>query len=458
MKKVSMFAAFALSFSLAASLLVLQAEAWNSPLPLWEKEWAGGSLESASDVAVAADGSVYTVGYTRNFSTGGGADIDALILKYSRSGSLLWAKTWGGMLRDEAFGVAYVPRGEYICVVGRTWSFGNGSSDAFILLFGSGGNLVWERTWGGPSFDEAVDVAVHAASCYIYVVGRTLSFGVNCDAFTLCFFPNGVLSRQLTWGGSSTDVATALAVANNGIYVVGYTCSFLGFPWIYDAFIVKLAPMSLTPLWEQTWGGVSDEAAHGVAVDSSGRYIYVVGMTRSYTPPVGDFEAFILQLDSTGALLWRRTWGGPNADTAVGVAVMDKTDIYVVGEAWSFSPTPVRPSAFALHVNSTGSLIDEVAWAGSSAVVSATDVAVGPKPLTGPYIYISGYARCSAPFSYLTLVGGNFVHIVGAPVSVTGNVTPLGVATGAPRGNVQTPTGSQTYLPWQDATLICIWP
>jgi hypothetical protein len=457
MKKVSMFAAFALSFLLAASLLVLQpSEAWTS-LPKFEATWAGGppSIESANDVAVAADGSVYTVGSTGSFAIGGAGDLDALILKYDRKGNLLWARTWGGSKPDEALGVAYA-RGEFIYVVGRTESFGQGGYDAFILKFRSNGALDWEYTWGGPSFDEATDVAVQMG--LIYVVGRTWSFGVNCDAFALLFLTNGVLFRQQTWGGSQRDAAEAVAVGSNGIYVVGYTDSF-GAPWIDDAFIVKF-DIFLNVVWQETWGGTSDEATHGVAVDSNNKYIYVVGMTRSYTPPIGDFEAFILKLDSFGAWIWDSTWGGPNADIAGGVAVMGTTDIYVVGEAWSFSPTPVRPSAFALHVDSAGNLVDEVAWAGSSGVVSATDVAVGPKPSTGPYIYISGSTYCSPPFSYLTPVGSNYVRPIGCtPVPITGSVTtnpnvaPIGSA-----GTVQTPHGNPTYSAFSDATLINIWP
>jgi len=450
MKRVSMFAAFALSFSIMASLLVSQAGAWFW-LPWWEREWAGGSMESAWDVAVAADGSVYTVGSTSNFSTGGPwVDNDALILKYSATGTLLWARTWGGNMSDEAFGVAYVPFGEFVCVVGRTWSFGQGGSDAFILEFSSGGNLLWARTWGGTNNDEALDVAVHLSG-RIYVVGHTWSFGVYDDAFILGFASNGFLLLQQTWGGGDRDVAEALAVTKSAVYVVGYTCSF-GAPWVYDAFIVKYNLVGGL-LWRWTWGGTNDEAAHGVAVDSIGKYIYVVGMTMSYG--AGGFEAFILKLDSTGTLHWDATWGGPNADIAVGVAVYGTTDIYVVGETYNFSPTTVTPAAFALHVDSTGALIDEAAWAGSSGVASVTDVAVSPKPI----VYISGYANCPAPFTYMTTpVGGSFVVPVwGTLAPVTGSVT-IPSAGQPVQGNVGFPWGSPTYLPWLDATLISIWP
>ena len=53
-----------------------------------ERTWGGLDRDGANGVAVAGDGSVYVTGETRSFGAGSG-DSDALLLKYNASGTMV---------------------------------------------------------------------------------------------------------------------------------------------------------------------------------------------------------------------------------------------------------------------------------------------------------------------------------------------------------------------------------
>jgi len=441
MRKILMVGAFALSFSLMSSLLLTQANAW---IPQWEATWGGESAEIGVDVAVAPDGSIYTVGYTFTFAQGAPYYCcDAFILKYDQTGNLLWQRTWGGWQNEMTRSVAIDPTGNYIYVVGTTESFGQGDHNAFILKFDNTGNLIWDKTWGGPSVDSAAaDVAVHQQGD-IYVVGYTKTFEANHEAFILGFHPSGDLFLQQTWGGDGTDWATNLAIGIDGaIYVVGYTDSFI--PGNFeDAFIVKFDEMgNIDGQW--TWGGIGDEWAHGVAV--AGGRIFAVGFTDSFG--VGERDAFIFALNPNGLLIWDRTWGGTQEERAFG-AVAARNCIYLVGRTESFG-AGASVNSFAAKFNPGGRLVSDIAWGKNGGVV-AHDVAFDP---TASFLYIAGVTYAPFPPNYLTPVEGDVTTPDCPLVPVSGNVIQTTAIPGTPNGIVAAPTGSTTFAGVSDTALI----
>jgi len=188
--------------------------------------------------------------------------------------------------------------------------------------------LSFEKTWGGSSIDDGRGVAVDSSG--IYVTGYTWSFGAgDCDVFLLKFDVSGNLLWQRTWGGSSEDVGRGVAVDSSGIYVAGETNNVGAGK--YDVVLLKF-DVSGNLLWQRTWGGSLDDDGWAVAVDSSG--IYVTGFTMSFG--AGDYDVLLLKFDSSGSLLWQKTWGGTGYDEGLGVAVGSS---YFTGDTNSASRT-----------------------------------------------------------------------------------------------------------------------
>jgi hypothetical protein len=148
-----------------------------------------------------------------------------------------------------------------------------------------------------------------------------------------------------TWGGFGNELTTGVAVAVDGSsYVVGTTDSFttdqFGNP-SPSIFLVKFTATG-SVVWQRVWTGPTFTGSfHGPAVavnagtlpaDASDDSIYVTGVTTA----TNGNDAALLKFSASGALLWQRTWGGPDRDEPNAVATAADGSIYIAGQTFSF--------------------------------------------------------------------------------------------------------------------------
>ena len=347
------------SFSLVLILLLsaLLLSLVSAQTILWEHTWGGASDDTAYDTAIDRFGSSYMVGYTDSFGAGYG---DAFIAKFGSGGSLIWDRTWGGADAEVALGVA-LDNGGDAYVAGDTGGFGAGGDDAFIAAFDGAGNLLWDLTWGGTGYDLASDIALDRDG-NIYMVGVTSSFGAgDTDVFVAKFDSRGSLVWDRTWGGTLSDEHPNLAVDKSGnIYIMGTTSSFG--TGAGDIFIAKFSPDG-SLIWDLTWGTSAAEYTwevySGLVVDDEGN-LYVTGTTTAYGATRG-YDVFVAKFDSDGNLIWDLVWGGTGEDWGRAIGLDEFGNIYVVGETESFGPST---DGFLLKLDPTGKLLSQMAWGG----------------------------------------------------------------------------------------------
>lgn len=162
---------------------------------------------------------------------------DFWVVKTDNSGRLQWQKNYGGSELDEAFDAIKTSEGNII-IVGNTRSNdkdikeNNGSSDIWAISISEEGNLLWQKNYGGSSFDLANGVT-QAKDGGFYIVGNTRSsnFDVtnnngNKDVWVLKINSSGRLQSQKTIGGSEIDNANhVVELSNQKIIVVGESWS-----------------------------------------------------------------------------------------------------------------------------------------------------------------------------------------------------------------------------------------
>ncbi len=188
------------------------------------------------------------------------------------------------------------------------------------------------------------------------------------------------------FGGLGQDYASAVTSdAQGNVYVAGLTYSS-GFPvtaaaaqttfgGTCDAFVAKFGPDG-TMLWSTFLGGILDDWATGIAVDSAGN-VLVTGWTRSANFPLvnsiqgtldngasDDYDAFVAKLDPTGSkLLYSTFLGGAADDGAAGIAVDASGNAYVAGTTNSAAGLPGAPNGtnlfgiFVSKLNPQGALV-----------------------------------------------------------------------------------------------------
>jgi len=133
---------------------------------------------------------IFGVTTLTNQSTTTGAD-DVFVVKYSNSGSVIWAKSAGGTYIDIANSVATDKLGNIFLTglyASPTLTFGttvlhnNGGvyNDVFLTKYDSNGNVVWANTAGGTNIDDGTSVSADASDNIIvagYFRSDSIKFG-----------------------------------------------------------------------------------------------------------------------------------------------------------------------------------------------------------------------------------------------------------------------------------------
>lgn len=179
------------------------------------------------------------------------------------------------------------------------------------------------------------------------------------------------LLSETTWGGTQSDVSEGVATAADGAsYVVGISDSFATDPFGNPSpriFLVKFAPDG-SLVWQRIWNGttVRGIGRTGVALGVDGS-VFVTGVSTN-----NGNDAVLLKFDANGALLWERTWGGPNSDQSLAVAAAPDGSAYIAGTATSFGPSSL--ALFVVKFDSAGNLV----WQRISDGAEGNAVAIGP--------------------------------------------------------------------------------
>ena len=230
------------------SILVLVSGEPAHGQQVWPQSWGGPGAATGQTIATDSEGDAYVGGSTASFGAGGS---DALIVKYTPSGTLLWTKTWGGSGDEGVNRIAVGPDG-YIYVTGGTDSFGAGWFDVFLLKLDTNGNLIWGITWGGDSFEAGYDLAFDQAG-NVYVAAESYTNG-NCAVILTLASGNGSLIWSTSWKGPATyDAAYGLAVDSNfNVIIAGVSWDYSVYPNHNSILLVKF-DSSGNYVWSENW-------------------------------------------------------------------------------------------------------------------------------------------------------------------------------------------------------------
>jgi hypothetical protein len=248
--------------------------------------------------------------------------------------TIQWQKTLGGSLDDYGFNIQQTSDEGYI-VAGATYSndgdvTGNhGNYDCWIVKMNSAGMIQWQKTLGGSGYDVAFSIQETADGGYI-VGGETSSADGDVtinhgdsDCWIIKLNATGTIQWQKTFGGSFVDVALSVQQTADGGYILaGYTNSTDGDITSnhggFDYWIVKLDTVG-TIQWNKTFGGTNQEFATSIQQTAEGGYI-VAGSSESYDGDIivnlGSNDFWVVKLDATGTIQWKKSLGGTNFDEA----------------------------------------------------------------------------------------------------------------------------------------------
>jgi len=294
---------------------------------LWQRTYGGTGNDFGWSVQQTSDGGYIIVGYTRPFITD---DYDVYLVKTDASGNQLWQMTYGGTGNDLGWSVKQTSDGGYI-IAGSTGSFGAGSSDVYLVKTDSSGKLLWQKTYGGVNSDGGYSVQQTSDGGYV-IVGDTWSFGAGGDdVYLVKTDASGDQLWQMTYGGTGDDFGYSIQQTSDGGYVIAGWTNLFGAGG-YDVYLVK-TDSSGKLLWQRTYGGTGNDYGRYVQQTSDGGYV-IAGYTNSFG--AGGDDVYLIKTDASGNQLWQMTYGGRGDDFGYSVQQTSDGGYVIAGSTSSF--------------------------------------------------------------------------------------------------------------------------
>lgn len=306
---------------------------FNSSGVEWNRTYGGINRDHGRAIALDSHDNIYLTGYTKSFGAG---DFDIWLLKLNTTGDVEWSHTWGGIEEDIAWGIA-LDSNANAYVVGKTSSFGEGSSDMCVIKFNSSG-MVWNYTCGGIEREDGYSLTLDSLG-NVYAVGRTESYGAGeSDLYLVKINSTGMVWNR-TWGCVYRDIGTDIELTPAGnLYVSGYfqlppECLVSpGYGIEYDIGVVKFNSDGIYQ-WNSTWQGGYYDYCFGMALDSHDN-IFVAGYTNS--DGYSDYDICLVRFNSSGAADWSCTWGRSENEYSEGIVLGPNGTVLVCGYTYSY--------------------------------------------------------------------------------------------------------------------------
>jgi hypothetical protein len=142
------------------------------------------------------------------------------VIKIHSNGNLHWKENYGGSGIDQAYGITKTGNNSYL-IVGRSNSSdgqvknAKGNFDGWVIHINDHGHLIWEKSFGGESFDVATTIKKISNGNFVVVGNSRGSFDEKPNngqndfwLFEIDNKANSNIYWQKTFGGSNIDVAT----------------------------------------------------------------------------------------------------------------------------------------------------------------------------------------------------------------------------------------------------------
>lgn len=272
--------------------------------------------------------------------------------------SIKWQKPLGGTSLE--YGYDIWPTTDGGCVLaglaGSTdgdVAGNHGGGDVFLVKLDASGAKEWEKSYGGTDNDGASSIQQTTDGGYIVagysssnngdVTGHHNGVDINNDFWILKLDAAGAIKWKKSLGGTGDDVAKSIQQTADGGYIVaGYTISKNGdvttFKGNYDMWVVKLDTAGVIK-WQKSYGGPKDDRANAIKQTPDGGYI-VAGYSFGNGGDVTGYhqssasaggDYWIVKIDSLGTLQWQKCYGGTKNDQAIAITTTNDSGYIVTG-------------------------------------------------------------------------------------------------------------------------------
>ncbi len=334
----------------------------NAGQKIWDKTYGGSEDDVATSISPTNDGGFILSGYSRSSDgdvSGNEGFHDFWVFKIDAVGIILWSKNHGFPGSDQAFHIFQTSDGGYFVNgfmdVSASGGQGNdvrntqhGVGDYWAIRLDANGNKLWRRYFGGTNNDRSYDALQTDDGGFLLTgASESLDFDItnpngSYDYWVVRLNANGDLLWQKSFGGSEIDNGYSVTeTTDENFIMVGDTRSSDNDVTVAlgnaDAWVIKFDE-SGNLIWQKSLGGSEFESARGIQKLSTGNYL-LAGNTRSNDGDVqnnnGFNDAWVMVIDESGTLVFEKNIGGSGLDFGAQAIETPDNKILLVGNTES---------------------------------------------------------------------------------------------------------------------------
>lgn len=211
---------------------------------VWAKTYGNAvCADYGRAVRQTSNGGYIIAGSTECFGEG---ELDFYAIRTDADGNCVWSKTFGGVNYDRGAAIVETSDAGFV-IAGDTLSFGAGSYDFYAVRVDAAGNSVWSMTYGGSGTEQAFSIASVPGGGFV-MAGGTTSFGrITGDVYIVKLAEDGTKMWERLFGGSSFDQGYGISTTpDNGFIIAGETGSFR-YDIYNDAYLIKINEYGIDP-------------------------------------------------------------------------------------------------------------------------------------------------------------------------------------------------------------------
>ncbi len=308
--------------------------------PLTWQRILNNDFGGVSKVLQTNDGGFAAIGSTRLNN-----EYKINLTKLDKYGNILWVKIygigyanarWAEITNDNGFNI------------GGYSDSAVGNSKVFLVKTDSSGNIQWQRYYSFSSLDQGNCVKQTIDNGFI-LVGRTTLFSYSSIILIKVDNVGNVQWNKIMNFGVGVSIQELL-ILEQGYLLAG---------WINnnpsDILIIKTNNVGDT-IWSKVFGGTNTDAAY--SSETLGNFGYLIGgYSSSYNT---HSESYLLKLDTSGNLIWQKTYSGVYSEECSGVKYKPGLGYILAGSADTANFLYTR--ALIKIVDTNGVLIKQVTF------------------------------------------------------------------------------------------------
>jgi hypothetical protein len=253
----------------------------------------------------------------------------------------VWGKQFGTKKVEAGQDMVVYESGEFVLTgstTGDLYSSNLGNRDGFIVKYDSMGHELWKSQFGSDQDDKPWELEKDAHG-NLYVAGITKGIingqgHGNQDILIYKYNPEGILKKTKIFGTDSLDYLSEIYIDKDfNIYIAGNTKGQLGANSYgdWDYFIMKL-DSGFSEIYTLQFGTEKWDYCNDFIIDKNSD-VYFAGFTFGNLGKenIGNTDAFIAQYTREGDLIRLHQFGTAQAENVSNIIIDSNENIYISG-------------------------------------------------------------------------------------------------------------------------------